>query len=390
MDYHEKMDRIFPKFLSKRWDDPKGLIQIFIGPRQVGKTTAANRLLDQKTSIYFSADTPSPPTVDLIIEHWKKAREIQDSERTLVLDEIQKIPRWSEVVKSLYDEDKRNNLKLRVALLGSSALLIEKGLSESLTGRFEVNYFPHWTFKEISQLKNCCIENYLLLGGYPKAHEFRDDIERGRKYISNSIVEPILGRDILALHSVDKPALLRQLFWYVSKLPARTVSFNKILGHLQDRGNTATLAHYAELLSHAFIAVPIFKISKASHNTKKSIPKWIIPNPALIDPGVNDGQNREFVFENLIGSHLLNIFYGSSRFKLYYWREGNKEIDYIITKDDVPKLAIEAKSGRENKALAIDVKEFLKDCPFLVVDQKNIVDLLETTNFEEIMSLCNF
>src|SRR5262249_7509819 len=151
-----------------------------------------------------------------------------------------------------------------------------------LTGRFEVNFFPHWTFFEVAQLKNVSWKEYIFFGGYPKVYDFLDDRARAREYIDNSIIEPTLGRDILALHSVDKPALLRQLFWYVCKTPCRIVSFQKILGDLRDRGNSATLAHYAELLRLAFLVVPIFKYTKQPHRAKRSLPKWVFPNPALI------------------------------------------------------------------------------------------------------------
>jgi hypothetical protein len=279
----EKILRIFPDNLLNRWNNPNDLVQVFLGPRQVGKTTAAIRLSKSESTLFFSADSPASPPASVIEHQWRLARDIPSDDRTLVLDEIQKVPGWSEVVKLMWDEDRRLEHKLRVALLGSSALLIEKGLAESLTGRVELNFFPHWTLQEVRSLRPVTIDEYIQLGGYPKAYSFGADLARARSYIEHSIVEPTLGRDILSLHAVDKPALLRQLFWYVSKLPARIVSFDKIIGSLQYRGNSATLAHYAELLKMAFIVVPIFKFSNAKHRTKKSLPKWIFPNSALVD-----------------------------------------------------------------------------------------------------------
>lgn len=309
------MERIFPKTLKNHWNNPKGLIQVLTGPRQVGKTTAITSIMDPKFSVYASADLPMPPTVDFIISHWEQARKIDNPRRTLVLDEVQKIPRWSEVVKKMWDEDRRLGVELKVCLLGSSAILIEKGLSESLAGRFEVNYFPHWTYPECRACFNASISDYVSIGGYPKTYDLRDDRERCESYLRDSIIEPTLGRDILALHSVDKPALLRQLFWYVSRLPAQIVSFEKILGHLQGSGNSATLAHYAALLSTAFIVVPISKYSVKSHRTKRSIPKWVMPNPGLVDPAVRQVGLSGFVFENLVGSHLLNLTFGKRQYE---------------------------------------------------------------------------
>jgi len=386
------MRRKFPFSLEKHWQDPKGLIQVFVGPRQVGKTTAAEILTQSDSTVFASADLPAPPTIDFIVDKWNEARNLlaqKPSESVaLVLDEIQKIPRWSEVIKGLADEDRRDKSQFKVALLGSSALLIEKGLSESLTGRFEANYFPHWVYGEIEELSGASLAQYIRWGGYPKVYDFMDDPERAAGYIENSILEPSLGRDILALHSVEKPALLRQLFWYVSRLPAQIVSFEKILGHLQDRGNSATLVHYAELLVQAFLVCPIHKFSVALHRTKKSTPKWLFPNPGLIHPSVfSDRSSDGFVFENLVGSHLLNISYGRKRYELKYFRDDGYEVDYIFCKDSEPLFAIEVKSGRVKKIpTSARLAASGIQCPFVVVTPENIKDLLIHIDPEEIVN----
>ncbi|MFH1830278.1 MAG: AAA family ATPase [Pseudomonadota bacterium] len=380
------MDRIFPKSLQKRWVDPKGLIQVFTGPRQVGKTTAAIKLMDKQVAVYASADLPTPPTTDFIEEHWIKARRIPNEQRTVILDEVQKIPRWSEVVKSLWDEDQRDGLTMRVCLLGSSSILIEKGLSESLTGRFEVNYFPHWTYSECHKCFNITLDDYIELGGYPKSYDFIDDRERLENYIQNSILEPTLGRDILVLHSVDKPALLRQLFWYVSRMPAQIVSYEKILSHLQGRGNSATLVHYADLLSKAFLLCPLSKYSKRTHRTKRSIPKWILPNSALIESSVKKVGVSGFVFENLVGSHILNLIYGHKEFDLQFWREDKWEVDFVLSKYNEPLVALEAKSGRVKKMPDVEMlKKKGISCPVEVISKDNIDAFLNTSSVEDII-----
>lgn len=377
------MERIFPKSLEKRWLDPKGLIQVFTGPRQVGKTTTATRLMDPQKSVYASADLPTPPTADFIEQNWIKARKIHSSDRTLILDEVQKIPRWSEVVKKLWDEDQRFKTKMRVCLLGSSAILIEKGLSESLTGRFEISYFPHWTYSECHSSFHITPEQYCRIGGYPKAYDFLEDPDRLQHYLQNSILEPTLGRDILSLHAVDKPALLRQLFWYVSKLPSQLVSYEKILGHLQGKGNSATLVHYTDLLSMAFLLKPLSKFSPTVHRTKRSIPKWILPNPGLVEESIKKEGLKGFVFENLVGSHLLNITFGENQYELMYWREENQEIDFVLTKQNTPLAAFEVKSGRKKRLPnAEDLKKRGLNCPLKVISQSNIEEFLQTTDVE--------
>lgn len=372
------MVRILPENLAKTIQKSHGLIQVLSGPRQVGKTTAARALFDPAHTLFASADLPTPPTPEFIIENWQKARNIKSPRRTLVLDEVQKIPRWSEVVKGLWDEDKAQGLKLDVCLLGSSAILMEKGLSESLTGRFEVHTFPHWTYAECRKVFGATLAEYATTGGYPKAYDFRGERERLENYLQDGIIEPSLGRDILSLHAVDKPALLRQLFWYVSRLPAHIVSYQKILDHLQGRGNAATLVHYADLLRLAFLVCPLNKYSPKIYRTKKSIPKWILPNPSLVNQTVRSEGLKNFSFENLIGSHLLNILFGKRHWELTYWRDDNEEIDFILTHEGVAVLAIEVKSGRKKPPISPTVLEHagIQGCKTLVVTPENTEEFL--------------
>jgi predicted AAA+ superfamily ATPase len=273
-------------------------------------------------------------------------------------------------------------------ILGSAAILIEKGLAESLTGRCETHYFPHWTFAECQKEFGASLVDYVRIGGYPKAYDFRDDPERLENYLQNGIIEPSLGRDILSLHAVDKPALLRQLFWYVSRLPARLVSYQKILDHLQDRGNAATITHYAELLRQAFLIVPIAKFSPTPHRTKRSIPKWLFPNPALVSPGERSAGARDFVFENLVGAHLLNLNLGRPLWQLHYWRERDYEIDFILTCEDKPVVAIEAKSGRKRPEISAALRKTIGiwNCPLITVTAQNAATFLSRTALDQIAS----
>lgn len=376
--------RPLPKSLANRWKDPAGLIQVILGPRQVGKTTAVTEMMDLNNTVFASADLPTPPTTDFITVHWEKARNLSSSKKVLILDEIQKVPRWSEVVKKLWDEDKRRKHSIDVWILGSAAILIEKGLSESLTGRCEINYFPHWTFGECREVFGASVKDYFLLGGYPKAYTLREDPVRALEYIQNGILEPTLGRDILSLHSIEKPALLRQLFWYTSKLPAQIVSYEKILGHLQGKGNSSTLVHYAELLEMAFLLLPISKFSSKVHRTKRSLPKWIFPNPALVDISIREKGMTGFAFENLVGSHLANLAFIERRYSIHYWRDDDCEIDFVLADRGEAKLTIEVKSGRPRK---IPDERILKskglECPLAVVSQENLERVLGTMTIAE-------
>ena len=233
-------------------------IQVVIGPRQVGKTTAMQQLLERlkQPCHVAAADTALPPGSEWIESHWSLAASLRATAAAptlLVLDEIQKVQGWSEVVKRLWDETLRARRPLCVILLGSSSLLLQRGLMESLAGRFLLHRCPHWSWAECRQAFGWTLDQWLFFGGYPGAAGFADDEPLWKRYVADSLVEPAIARDVLQLQTVHKPSLLRHLFAFAATFPAQIVSFNKMLGQLQDVGNTTTLAHYLKLLETAFL-----------------------------------------------------------------------------------------------------------------------------------------
>src|SRR3989338_885959 len=253
--------RYFQLLWSRLHATPR-LLQVVVGPRQVGKTTLAFQILHRwpGPTHYETADQPSPQTVQWIETQWDKARRLAGQmrrETLLVLDEIQKITRWSEVIKRLADQDRRRNLKLRPVLLGSSALLMQRGLSESLAGRFELHRHPHWSFQECQACFGLSLEEYVYFGGYPGALALRRDEDRWQHFVRDALIETVLAKDVLLMAPVSKPALLRQTFGLAVAHPAEILSYQKMLGSLQDAGNTTTIASYLRLLSQAFLVSPL-------------------------------------------------------------------------------------------------------------------------------------
>jgi predicted AAA+ superfamily ATPase len=242
--------------LLSRLQEPRRFIQVLAGPRQAGKTTLARQVMETLTipAHYASADEPTLHDRIWIEQQWDlgrlRAKEAGKSDGALlVLDEIQKVTGWSEVVKRLWDEDTTLGLPLRVVVLSSAPLLIQKGLTESLAGRFEIIPVVHWSFSEMRQAFGWGIEQLVYFGGYPGAAGLINDQERWRRYIIDSLIETTLSRDILLITRVDKPALLRRLFQLGCDYSGQVLSYQKMLGQLQDAGNTTTLAHYLDLLS---------------------------------------------------------------------------------------------------------------------------------------------
>lgn len=342
------------QILKNRLLEKKPLIQVLWGPRQVGKTTLIEQVLKDFEHFHFaSADEPQLKDGLWLTEQWEIARlksQQQGLPCVLVIDEIQKITNWSETVKLLWDEDKRKGMALKVVLLGSSSLLIQKGLTESLTGRFELIPIMHWSFGEMHDAFGWDMNTYIYYGGYPGAAVFLNDPPRWRRFLLDAIVETTLSRDIMLLTRIDKPALMRQLFFLGCHYSGQILSYQKMMGQLQDAGNTTTLAHYLQLLQQSCLLTGLEKFSGKKIKQRASSPKLQTYNSALytvsqdlsLDEALNQPQCWGRFVETSIGTHLINSIQGSEM-NLYYWREADCEVDYILTKQQKT-VAIEVKS----------------------------------------------
>lgn len=331
-------------------------MQVVAGPRQVGKSTLVQQVTEDldvpvRTA---SADEPSLRDSDWIAQQWEAARLALKGSGggVLVLDEIQKIPQWSETVKRLWDEDTRAKRPLRVVLLGSAPLLIAQGLTESLAGRFEVIHLSHWSLSEMQAAFGWSLEEYLFYGGYPGAAPLVSDPERWMRYVADSLIETSISRDVLLLTRVDKPALLRRLFELACRYSGQVLSYTKMLGQLQDAGNTTTLAHYLTLLAGAGMVCGLPKYAGDVARSRASSPKLQVLNTGLMT--VASGltlqearQDREFwgrLVESAVGAHLANAAQ-RGECQLHYWRERNHEVDFVV-RAGRRLTAIEVKSGR--------------------------------------------
>ena len=371
------------KILLDRLKEPRRFIQVHAGPRQSGKTTIAEqaRASLKLPSRYASADEPALKGSSWMEQEWEAARltigKSGHGGGILVLDEIQKIPGWSESVKRLWDGDTRNKARLKVVLLGSSPLLIEKGLTESLAGRFEAIPITHWSFREMQEAFGWNLDQYLYYGGYPGSATLIHDRERWAQYILQSLIETTIARDILLMTRVDKPALLRQLFHLGCSYSGQIVSYQKLVGQLQDAGNTTTLAHHLDLLHGAGMLAGLQKYAGKEIRRRGSSPKLIVLNTALISAqsigSLSDLRRQPDLWgrlvESAVGAHLINESFGTS-IRVYYWRESSREVDFILQRGKSI-TAIEVKSGRTRESLtgiARFAEIYRPECKLLIGD----------------------
>ncbi|MFA6736917.1 MAG: ATP-binding protein [Saccharofermentanales bacterium] len=368
--------------LAQRLREPRKFIQIVVGPRQTGKTTAVIQALEQLTvqQHFVSTDDPNLVSTEWLRNEWEQARALAKTrEVILIIDEIQKISKWSSIVKLLWDEDSRLCTSLKVVLTGSSSLLLQKGLTESLMGRFEMLYSPHWSYTECREAFGYSLDDFLFYGGYPGASVLIKDENRWARYMGASIVDPTISQDILMMDEVRKPALLRSLFVLGSGYSAQELSFTKLLGQLQDAGNTVTLAHYLELLTKASMLTGLQNYSGSQIRTRKSSPRFMVYDTSLMTYA--EGANRRRLLENptergrlvesAVGAYLLAR--GKEEgFEVYWWRERNNEVDFVIKKGS-SLTAFEVKSGRvKNTGGGLVFKKLYPEALSLIIGSTNL------------------
>lgn len=352
--------------IRRRIEEERKFIQVVMGARQIGKSTVVKQVLKDLDIPYqfFSADNVPATNGAWISNCWAAVRSLKENNgwesALLVIDEIQKISNWSEAVKKEWDDDTFHDRNIKVLLLGSSRVLLEKGLSESLAGRFEEIRMTHWSYPEMKECFGFSLDQYLFYGSYPGAASLIDDDDRFQQYIQSSIIEATINKDILMDTPISKPALLRQTFELGAAYSGGLLSLNKMVGSLQDAGNTATLAGYINLLDESGLLCGLQKFCIDTARRKASIPKLQVYNNALktvyspfaFGQAILDRKAWGHIFESGIGAYLVSQAF-IHRFEVFYWRERNDEVDFILRKKKSV-VAIEVKSNAEKRTEGLD------------------------------------
>jgi predicted AAA+ superfamily ATPase len=349
-------------------EEPRRFIQIVLGPRQVGKTTSVRQAIEGLTCpvVSGSADAPGLQSPQWLGEKWVVARARYDESKRpviLVLDEIQKVTDWAAWVKQYWDEDTWSGRDIRVVMTGSSPMLMQHGLTESLAGRFEVIRATHWTWPECRDAFGWDLDTFIYHGGYPGAAGLIDDPSRWREYLSSSIIETTVSRDILLMTRIDKPALLRRVFALACEYAGQVLTYEKMLGQLQDAGNTTTVAHYLDLLDGSGLVTGLQKYSAEAVRRRRSSPKFVVHNTGLItasgaltfEQARADTAAWGRLVEAAAGAHLTAMVSGDPGTRLHYWRDRiggiDYEVDYVLTTPSGV-TGVEVKSGADYGSLA--------------------------------------
>lgn len=368
--------------IKSRLEEKRKYIQVVMGPRQVGKSTVVKQVVqDLKIPCQlFSADNVPASNSAWVSNCWAAVRSLKQNKGVesiiLIIDEIQKIQNWSEVVKKEWDDDTFNDRDIKVLLLGSSRVMLEKGLSESLGGRFEEIRMTHWSYQEMRDCFGFSLDQYLFYGGYPGAAELVHDPDRWEQYVQSAIIDATINKDILMDTPISKPALLRQTFELGASYSGELLSLSKMLGSLQDAGNTVTLAGYINLLDESGLLCGLQKYSLDMARRRASIPKLqvynnalkMVYNPHTFEEAIMDRKEWGRIYESGIGAWLVSQAF-VHRFEVFYWRDRADEVDFILRKKGTV-IAIEVKSNAEKytKGLSVFREKFCPASAFIVGD----------------------
>lgn len=379
------------KPFCQRLQEPRRFLQVVAGPRQVGKTTLVRQALAALEQMpgpplaqhSVSADNPGLVGSSWLSRQWETARALaqQAGACVLVLDEVQKLPAWTEEVKRLWDEDTRTGRDVRVVVLGSAPLLIAQGLTESMAGRFEMTRLGHWRYREMQQAFGFGLDEFIYYGGYPGAASLVGDAQRWAAYVRDALIETTISKDVLMMSHVQKPALLRRVFDLACRYSGQELSYQKMQGQLSDAGNTTTLAHYLQLLEGAGMVCGLQKYAGQVVRQRGSSPKLQVFNTALMGAmAALDGWELKRLratperwgrmAESAVGAELLarHLEHSSAQPCIHYWREGAHEVDYVLRKRG-ELFALEVKSGAHTdtaKGLDVFCRQY-PDCRPLVL-----------------------
>ena len=356
--------------LVQRLAEPRRFVQVVAGPRQVGKTTLVRQALAALAGTpqghmvaqhSVSADAPGLQPAAWLATQWEVARALaaQAGACVLVVDEVQKIPNWTDTIKRLWDEDTAAARDVRVVVLGSAPLLIAKGLTESLAGRFEITRLGHWRYAEMREAFDMTLDEFVFYGAYPGAATLIRDPARWAAYVRDALVETTLSKDVLQMAQVQKPALLRRVLDLACHYSGQMLSYQKMLGQLDDAGNTTTLAHYLHLLEGAGMACGLQKYMGQVVRQRASSPKLQVFNNALLGSvAVLSGDTLTTLqqqperwgrlVESAVGAELLarHLTHQSTQPCINYWNDGQREVDYVL-RQGADLFALEVKSGAQ-------------------------------------------
>lgn len=360
------------ELLRRLSEQPPARVQVLTGPRQVGKTTMLLDIAERwgEFGVYLAGDAPEAALPGWWEAQWRRVVDLARRGRALLLvDEVQYLPQWSRLIKSAIDEAYRLDLPLHVVISGSAALAVNTGARETMAGRFERLVLRQWTPRDMARAfgleQDEAVERYVRFGSFPGSTGIIDDLPRWRSYVRDSIMDPAIGRDLMALQPVRKPALLRQVYAVATGHPAEVISLQKIAGSLSESGTSETIAHYLQLLDEAYLVSALPKHSSKEIRRRASPPKLVALNNALLAAALSSHPPTSADNPELWGRWVENAVIASAIAAgqtVHYWREEPNEVDAVCS-GSWGNWAIEVKCGSYTTKDLAGLLEFCRRYP---------------------------
>lgn len=324
------MERIIVEDLKKK-------LVILVGPRQVGKTWLAKKIMPHyKRPLYLNYDNQKDKTI-ITNQSWLHSTDL------LIFDELHKMPQWKNYMKGVYDTRPES---LHILLTESARLGTFRHNGDSLLGPFFIHHLLPFCPSEI---KDMPLDKFLERGGFPEPilAESPIDAKRWR----NQYLEGIIRDDILDFENVHNFKTLKTLLEMLRQRVGSPLSFNSVAKDLQVAPNT--VKKYIGIFESLFI---IFRITPYSKNIARSLLKE--PKIYFFDTGLVKGDDG-LRFENLAAVSLLKHCYtskdviGENHYLHYLRTKDGREVDFCIVDDDRISYIAEAKlqDGQSSKSL---------------------------------------
>jgi uncharacterized protein len=323
------------------------------GLRRVGKTTLLLKLgeeavrggLDPRRLLYFSFDEFADLRIRELLRAYEQVqhKDWRSGRMLLLLDEVQKLPRWQEELKVLYD--RYPNLKF--VLSGSESLFIRKGWTESLAGRLLEFKVEPLSFREYLSFAGVtwqplelhrpavmrALDAFTRTQGFPELVGV-DDLAKVRRHLRDSVVEKVLLRDLPRLVGVRNVGGLESILNILMEEPGQLIEYSSLATDLAI--TRQTVSAYLTFLEQAFLVRKLYNFSGSRRKVERKLRKYY---PSVVSPDLtfrHDDQARARVFEWLIVQQLRPS---------YFWRDpAQKEVDAVFP--GPPALPVEVKSGK--------------------------------------------
>ena len=356
----------------------KGKAILLIGPRQVGKTTLFNKLLEDKEHLFLNGDDPTVRKL-LTNPNIEQLKNIIGSYKIVFIDEAQRIDNIGLTLKLITDQLK----SIQLLVSGSSAFELNNQTQEPLTGRkWEYQLFPiSWNEFEnnVGYLKaQQQLELRIVYGMYPDViNNFGDE-----KDILKQLTDSYLYKDILSYGGIRKPEILEKLLRALAFQIGSEVSYNELAQLLGI--DKKTISNYIDLLCQSYVIFKLPSFSKNLRNEIKTNQKIYFYDTGVRNMIIGDlnplevRQDKGNLWENfLIAERLKYNAYNGSLAKGYFWRTvQQQEIDYV--EEEARKVA-----GFEIKW---NPKSKVKIPKTFVETYKTEVKVITNENFREFIS----